>query len=537
MIDGYIYARYSPGPQQTEASIEGQVRECKEYAEKNGIRIVNVYSDSKQTGRNDQRAGFQKMLRDCKSNKVKVVLVWKIDRFGRNRAEIIQNRAVLRMHGVKLLSVMEHIPDSPEGIILESVLEGMAEYYSANLAENIKRGLKENALACKSNGAGQSLGYIVDEDQHYRIEPNEAKIVRRIFEEYDSGKRIADIWRGLVADGIKTKRNKDFTQYSIARILKNRAYIGEYRYDDIVTPGGMPRIIDDELFERVQARRATFKTSRAARRSGCDADFLLTGKCFCGHCKGTVRGCSGRSKNGSKFYYYACHERIFKHKKCELKNIRKEWLEQEVVRITVEQILTDDNIEKIAKKVVELQHAELADRSMLKYYEKQLKETASAISNLLKAIEAGIVTESTKSRLLELEAQKTELEAQIAHEQIVMPALEVDQVVYFMQRFKGGKVDDPDYQRSIIDTFVNKILIYNGRLIITYNVSGDNHEVSAEIIESAAESASERCSTALSSSPPSAHAAPANAAFCRDAKGGCFCVTAEPFICSEITLL
>lgn len=149
IITGFIYARYSPGPQQTEASIEGQVRECKEYAERNGIRIINIYSDSKQTGRNSDRAGFQQMLRDCKRGGVSVVLVWKIDRFGRNRAEIAQHRAMLKLAGVKVVSVMEHIPDSPEGIILESVLEGMAEYYSANLAENVRRGLKENALQCR----------------------------------------------------------------------------------------------------------------------------------------------------------------------------------------------------------------------------------------------------------------------------------------------------------------------------------------------------------------------------------------------------
>ena len=116
LITGYIYARYSPGPQQTEASIEGQVRECKEYADRNGIRIINVYSDSKQTGRNDKRAGFQQMLRDCKRGGVSVVLVWKLDRFGRNRAEIAQNRALLKLSGVKVVSAMEHIPETPEGI-------------------------------------------------------------------------------------------------------------------------------------------------------------------------------------------------------------------------------------------------------------------------------------------------------------------------------------------------------------------------------------------------------------------------------------
>lgn len=489
LITGYIYARYSPGPQQTEASIEGQVRECKEYADRNGIRIINIYSDSKQTGRNDKRAGFQKMLRDCKRGGVSVVLVWKLDRFGRNRAEIAQNRALLKLSGVKVVSAMEHIPETPEGIILESVLEGMAEYYSANLAENVKRGLKENALQCKFNGAGQSLGYVVGDDRRYKIEPTEAAVVKRIFIEYDGGAKIADIWRGITADGIKTKRGKEFTQYGIARILSNRIYIGEYRYGDIVTPGGVPRIIDDDLFNRVQARRGAGGRSPRRRGVSSDVDFLLTGKCICGCCKGTMRGTSGTGKGGNKFYYYACHNKIFKHAPCTKKNVNKEWLEGEVTRLTAEYILNDDIIDYIADKVVKVQAEEQADKSMLRYYENELKETQSALNNLVKAIEAGMVTATTKARLFELEERKAALEISIEKEKIQYPPLEKMQVVYFLQRFKGGAVDDKEYQRQIIDLFVNKVIVYDDRITITYNVSGEHNELTADIIEKAAFSA------------------------------------------------
>ena len=502
LITGYIYARYSPGPQQTEASIEGQVRECKEYADRNGIRIINVYSDSKQTGRNDKRAGFQQMLRDCKHGGVSVVLVWKLDRFGRNRAEIAQNRALLKLSGVKVISAMEHIPETPEGIILESVLEGMAEYYSANLAENVKRGLKENALQCKSNGAGQSLGYIVGDDKRYKIEPNEAAIVKRIFKEYDEGAKIADIWRGLIAGGVKTKRGKDFTQYGVSRILSNRAYIGEYRYGDVVTPGGMPQIIDNDLFERVQARRGAGKSKPNRRSVSCDVDFLLTGKCVCGCCKGTMRGTSGTGKSGNKFYYYACHNRIYKHNKCTKKNVNKEQLEKEVTRLTVDYILNDDVIDFIADNVVKVQTAEQADKSMLKYYEAQLKETQTALNNLVKAIEAGLMTVTTKERLFELEDRKASLEIAIEKEKIQYPPLDKMQVVYFLQKFKGGAVDDVKYQRQIIDLFVNQVIVYDDKITITYNVSGDHNELTADIIENASNSAAAGCSTEYSSSPP-----------------------------------
>ena len=498
LVDGVIYARYSEGPNQTEASIEGQVRECKEYADKNGIRIVNIYTDSKHTGRNDKRTAFQQMLRDSKRGGFSVVVVWKIDRFGRNRAEIAQNKAVLKLAGAKVVSAMEHIPDTPEGIILESVLEGMAEYYSANLAENVKRGLKENALQCKSNGAGQSLGYIVNKDKHFVVEPNEAAIVKMIFQKFDDGMRICDIWKYLNDNSIKTKRGKDFTQYGVSRILSNRAYIGEYRYADIVTPGGMPRIIDDDLFERVQARRRK-KQSNPVRRSVSTVDFLLTGKVFCGHCKSTMRGDSGTGKSGNKFYFYTCHGKRYKHNGCSKRNVRKEWLETEVTRITAEQVLTDSVIEYVAEKVVEIQKAEQLDKSMLNYYEQKLHETTSALNNMLKAIEAGIITATTKSRVFELEEQKANIELEIEKEKIKMPAIEKEQVIFFLERFRQGDINDKEYQRQIIDTLVNKVLLYDDKLIITFNISNNEKQVSADIIECAADDAENSSSVRLSS--------------------------------------
>lgn len=486
IIDGVIYARYSEGPNQTEASIEGQVRECKEYAKRNGIRIINVYSDSKHTGTNDNRAEFQKMLRDSRRGGFSVVVVWKIDRFGRNRAEMAQNKALLKLQGVKVVSAKEYIPDSPEGIILESVLEGMAEYYSANLSQNIKRGMKENALHCKSNGSGKSLGYIVDKDGYFEIEPNEATIVKTIFQKYDEGMKIADIWREIVASGAKTKRGKDFTQYGISRVLSNRAYIGEYRYGDIVTPGGMPRIIDDDLFNRVQERRALSKKETPHRRSSSPADFLLTGKVYCGHCKSSMRGDSGTSKNGNSFYFYTCHGKRYKHNGCKKKNVRKEWLETEVTRLTVENILNDEVISFIADRVVKIQKEEQENKSMLHYYEQQLRDTQSAINNIMKAIEAGIITSTTKSRLFELEEQKSVIEGEIEKEKIIMPVIDKHQVIYFLERFIGGDISNKEYQRKIIELFVNKVVLYDDKIIITYNISNDKNELSAEIVENAA---------------------------------------------------
>lgn len=498
--EGVIYARYSPGPNQTDQSIEGQLRDCTRFCEENNIRIVGTYIDKKQTGRNDNRADFQRMLRDSKRKVFKTVVVWKIDRFGRNREEIAKNKAVLRMNGVRVLSAKEHIPDGPEGIILESVLEGLAEYYSANLSQNIIRGMRESAMKCQFNGSGLSLGYVTDKDHKFHIDPGGATIVRLIFNKYDSGEKIADILRYIKEQGIKTARGKEFTHYAISRVLRNRAYIGEYHWQDIVIPDGIPRIIDDDLFERVQKRLERNKNAPAASRG--EMDFLLTSKLFCGNCKSTMIGDSGTGKSGNKWYYYSCRARKTRKNDCKKKSVRKDWLEIEVTKLTAMYILRDDVIDFIADRVVEIQKKEHDDASMLKYYEGQLKDTNTAINNLMKAIEAGIITDTTRERLMELEAMKNDIESEIAKEKITRPLITREQVVYYLQRFKGGNIEDKEYQRKIIDTFVNKVLLYDDKIAITYNYSGEHKEVTASIIEEAAFAAMSECSDNLLSAPP-----------------------------------
>ena len=501
-MKGVIYARYSPGPNQTDQSIEGQLRECKQFAEENNITIVNTYADKKQTGRNDNRVQFQKMLQDSKKKQFDYVIVWKIDRFGRNREEIAKNKAILRMSGVKVLFAKEHIPDGPEGIILESVLEGLAEYYSANLSQNIIRGMRESAMKCKCNGSGLPLGYNVDKEHNYIRNDEEATLIKMIFKMYDDGSKINDICKYLNAHNYKTKRNSKFTHTGVSRILHNRQYIGEYRWKDIITPNGMPRIIDDELFERVAKRLE--RTKRAPSASRGDVKFLLTGKLFCGYCKSTMIGDSGTGKSGRKFYYYNCRIKKNKHT-CKKKTVRKDWLEYEVARITANIVLQDKILDYVSDKVVEIQNKETEDKSNLNYYTVKLKETNSAIKNIMKVIESGIFTESMRERLLKLEDERSTYETEIAKEKIMRPTITKEQVVFFLKQFKNGNIEDKDYQAKLIDIFVNKVILYDDKIIITYNYSGEHNETSAKIIEEAAEeliNEQEKCSDKLLSSPP-----------------------------------
>ena len=165
MKTAVIYARYS-SDRQTEQSIEGQLRVCTEYAERNDIVVIDTYIDRAMTGTNDKRTEFQRMLKDSVKKAWDYVLVYKIDRFGRNKYEIAMNKHTLKNNGIKLLSAMENIPDTPEGIILESLLEGMAEYYSAELSQKVKRGMNETRQ--KGNFTGGYLPYGYKKDPNNR---------------------------------------------------------------------------------------------------------------------------------------------------------------------------------------------------------------------------------------------------------------------------------------------------------------------------------------------------------------------------------
>lgn len=495
-MNAVIYARYSPGPNQTDQSIEGQVRECTQYAKDNNITIVGSYIDRAQTGRNDNRAAFQKMLKDSEKKLFEAVIVWKINRFGRNREEIAFNKVKLRKNGVKLLYAKEHIPDGPEGIILESMLEGLAEYYSENLRQDVLRGMHESALKCKYNGAGKALGYIIDKDKNFVIDSSGAAIVRKIFNMYDSGKSQAEIIKYLNDNGYKTGLNRPFTFNSIYRILTNRKYIGEYTWGDVTIADGVPRIIDDDIFERVQIRIQKNKKA-PARKVSAPMDFLLTTKLFCGKCGEPMSGDSGTSRNGSTHYYYTCHGKKARTG-CKKKSVRKEFIEDYVINQTVSCVLRDDVINQIADRVIEIQAKDHNDKSQLKYYESRLKKVTSSIDNIVRAIEQGIFNEDTKTRLDQLSAEKEDLMANIAKEKIARPDVTKEQVIFFLSQFRNGNKNDPEFRRRIVDTFINKIFLYDNKITITYNsTNAPSVDITLDQLEEAAYNASCNCSESI----------------------------------------
>ncbi|MBR4435669.1 MAG: recombinase family protein [Clostridia bacterium] len=461
-MTGVIYARYS-SDNQREESIEGQLRECRAFAEKSGIEIVGTYIDRAFSARTDNRPDFQKMIKDSSGRKFEFVIVWKLDRFARDRYDSAHYKSILRKNGVKVLSATEKISDGSEGILMEAVLEGMAEYYSAELSEKVIRGMTENALKRKYNGGILPLGYTIDSERHFQVDPLTAPAVLAAFVRYAEGGTLQDIADEMNAKGIRSKFGNTISIDSAKRMLHNRRYIGEFKFRDIVDPNGVPAIVPKELFDRVQERMR--HNQKAAGKHKADDEYLLTPKLFCGKCERLMVGESGKNNMGTKYRYYKCAG-VKSHMGCDKKTVRKDWIEDLVIERILKVIFDDALIDSLADSVMELQTKE---NPVLPLLQKQYTDIQRGIDNLVNAIQQGIITSSTKERLEELERRKSELAVQMVKEEMGKPMLTKEQIVFWFHRFRKLNPKKLEHRRRLIDSFVNAVYLYDDHMLITFN--------------------------------------------------------------------
>ena len=475
-MKGVIYARYS-SDNQREESIEGQLRECKEYAERNDITILGTYIDRALSAKTDNRPEFQHMIKESAKGLFDVVLVWKLDRFARNRYDSARYKNLLKKNGVKVISARENISEGSEGIILEAMLEGYAEYYSAELSEKVIRGLTDNALKCKYNGGTVPMGYYIDEQQYYQIDPKTAPVVLEMFTKYSEGATMQELVNLLNSRGMRSIRGGKITLNIMNHLLKNRRYMGEYSYRDVVKENGIPAIVPKELFERVQERLA--KNKKAPARHKAEDDYLLTTKLYCGKCGSFMVGESGTSHTMKVHRYYRCVN-TKKKKLCDKKAVKKDWIEDLVVNYTMKAIMNDEVMERLIDTLMELQKKESTDLPLLK---KQLAETEKGINNMLNAIQAGIFTPSTKQRLDELEETKSQLEVSILQEEMHKPLLTREQIAFFIYRFRKFDVTKREQRQRLIDSFVNAVYLYEDKIILTFNYKDGSKTITLAEVE------------------------------------------------------
>ena len=463
------YARYSSAGQR-DVSIEQQLADIRAFAKRSGFTLVHEYADHAKSGFKNSKArtAFQTMMAAADSGTFDTVICWKVDRFGRNREESALFKGRLRRFGVKVLYAMEPIPEGSAGVLLEGMLEATAEWYSRQLSENVIRGMTDNANKCMYNGT-HILGYRSGPDGRYVIQEEEAAVVRDIFTFYRSGYSAARIAKDLNARGLRTSRRNPYTAQGILKILSNERYTGVYIWGRFRTPGGMPAIVTPEEFE--EAQRMKKKTARHVEQGV--TDYLLTGKAFCGLCGCSMVGDSGTSKLGNRYYYYSCLHRK-RDKACTKKSVSKDLLEETVVSFVLDHVLSDAEIGKIADAVMALQ-AEEMKRSPLAAMEAEHSEVTKKIDNINNAIASGIWNSSTSVMLKELEDEAETLRVSIETLRYSQAQLvDRDRVLFFLHRFTSGDRNDPLLRRSIIETFINSVYVYDDHLkIIINNVEGN----------------------------------------------------------------
>ena len=463
------YARYSSAGQR-DVSIEQQLADIRNYARREGFTLVHEYADHAKSGfkNTESRSAFKAMMAAAETGTFDTLIVWKVDRFGRNREESAVFKGRLRRFGVKVIYAMEPIPEGSAGVLLEGMLEATAEWYSRQLSENVLRGLMDNARRCLYNGT-RTLGYVRGPDGHYAIQPEQAAVVRNIFRLYRAGYSAASISRQLNAQGMTSINGKPFNPQSVLKVISNERYTGVYIWGQVHIPDGIPAIISKSDFEEAQQMRK--KTARHYETGA--VDYLLTGKAFCGHCGASMVGDSGTSKTGARHYYYSCQAHKAR-KGCNKKSVQKDYLEDCIIDFILDFVLSEPQIEKTISAIMDAQAKELQS-SPLASMEQEYKQITKQIDNINNAIAAGVWSSTTVDKLKTLESSAETLRVSIETLRYSQAQLlDHDRVSFFLHRFVGGDRQDLLFRRFIINTFVNSVYVFDDHChLVVNNVEGN----------------------------------------------------------------
>lgn len=499
-MNAVIYARYS-SDNQREESIDAQIRAATEYATRNGHTIVKVYPDQAKTATSDNRPHFQQMIKDSALGSFDCVIVHKLDRFARDRYDSAYYKRELKKNNVCLLSVLENLDDSPESIILESVLEGMAEYYSKNLAREVMKGMRETALQCKHTGGKPPLGYNVTPDKSYVINLHEAEAVKLIFNLYSSGYGYKPIIATLKEKGYKTKTGRDFTQASLHDIICNEKYAGVYIFNRasskiggkrnnhkskdeseiIKIAGGMPAIISDELFASVQKK---MKNNKMNAQNKAKEVYLISGKIVCGCCGAAMVGHTSHSgRNKTKYSTYYCGER-YRTKNCNQKPINKSFVEGIAINDLKQKLLNPKCINRLAEKLIEhYEKSKVEDKKDIKAFEKKLADIQKKLDNIVSAIADGLYNQSMKATMDKLEKEKSDISIRIGETRCKLKATSLDKamiIAYLEKDVTALENKNPDDLKKIIQTYVEKVVIHEEYvevfLVLFVHTSGGGEE-------------------------------------------------------------
>ena len=453
MAHAVIYARFSCD-RQREESIDDQVRVCRQEAERRGDTIVKVYADSAMSGRSDHRPQFLQMISDATNKHAfERVYVYRYDRFARNRFHSAVYKQKLKEAGADLVSATERVPDSPEGILLEALIEAYGEFYSASLAQQVARGLEGNALECKTNGVSV-FGFRTGPDGRYEENPDEAPIVRRIFGQLASGATLQSVCDGLTADGIRTRSGSEWSKASINRMLWNDKYLGVYKWKDFVKPDGMPRIVDEDTV--IRARQAG--SARGFKKST-RYDYPLSGLLYTED-GDRIGGTFGTSKNGTRYHYYRCIKtgRVWP----------QETLDSEIFDAISGAIRSPGFAEVAADLAMDGQREIMADQiAEIEAMRKRVGGIDHEYRGLVDLAAKVGADDTIVEKISELRDEKAQVEARLAEVESSSDLIERDMVTYWIEKM----LEERDV-KTLARTFCSRItLMKDGRARAEFNAN------------------------------------------------------------------
>ena len=466
MKKAVIYARFSCRTQ-TEQSIEGQLRVCHEFAKRNDIFIVNEYIDRARSGTNDSRPAFQLMMKECKKHEWEMVIVYKLDRFSRDKYDTAVHKHTLRENGVTVVSATENLPDTPEKIIFESMLEGMAQYYSAELSQKVQRGLRESYEKGQFTGGYNILGYDIV-NKKCVINEYERAIVLEIFTKFAKGFTVPEIAEVLRDNGVKNKSGRLITDKMIYKMLVNPKYNGRAEHQGKVYTNIYPKIIDDDLWAQCNALHEKYKDMKRENRYA--YGYLLSSRAFCGHCKGPLYGASGKGCMGTIYRYYSCRSRAKEHKNCPNKNVAKDWLEGLVLETTYKLFSELGIMDEIVRIECEMLNSENTDNLRIQVLETKREELQKQLDNLITAVSNGLVNDSIKDAISKNEEEIADIDCELAIEKARENNKLCPEVVkeYVKQAMIGTISDDIHFKRKIINNHVKRVIVYDTKVAIEY---------------------------------------------------------------------
>jgi DNA invertase Pin-like site-specific DNA recombinase len=419
------------------------------------------------------------MIADSSKKCFEGVLVYQLDRFARNRYDSVTHKRTLKKNGVRVFSARENISEDASGILMEAIIEGYAEHYSVELSQKVKRGMNINATKCLYNGGIVPLGFIIDNNKQFQVDEERAFIVKKVFEMYSTGATMVNIIKYLNSNGIKSSKNEEFKKDSITRMLKNEKYIGTYSFGNVKIKSGIPSIISEDLFEKVQLIMK--KNKCAPARSKAKIEYILTTKLFCGYCKDMMTGVSGTSSTNKVYNYYTCNN--YKKKICNKKNVKKEYIEDLVVNET-RKLLTDENINKISKELIKLVEKE-KDTSNLKRLNKLLKDNEKQKNNLidsLKVCDIESIRKTIFEEISKMDAKHSDIEKEILLEEKQNISLTISQVKFFLNQMRKGDINNIENRKLLINVFINRIYLYDDRLTLIFNTQDDDVEITQSLL-------------------------------------------------------